>query len=259
MMGSADGSNEIGPRRRWWQRTWARIVGLVTFLAALAGIYSAFFGNHVTVSQPPAVPDTTPRNADGTCGDPIKTGWGPDRSTFSINAPAPYATLNSITDNPSLGNEVMFIDVKSADHLDAGGWCSDYAANDGDVLIFRVCGENSAADNLTQAVAEDTRVLFRVDGQPSTLVTVEGSLTSSTTSPQTVYSRTEVTAPRPFRLDWVRGSETLYSNPHPQGITLTGTTSGSGALVGPEPDGRLVPGYENSFIVTIKARITFVG
>ncbi|MBR3236504.1 DUF11 domain-containing protein [Candidatus Saccharibacteria bacterium] len=42
----------------------------------------------------------------------VDTPWGPDRTTFTWDDPAPYATFNSITDNPQLGDERNFVRVR---------------------------------------------------------------------------------------------------------------------------------------------------
>lgn len=48
------------------------------------------------------------------------SAWGPERTTFTWNDPAPYATFNSITDNPDLGDERNFVrirEVKDGEHF----------------------------------------------------------------------------------------------------------------------------------------------
>lgn len=42
----------------------------------------------------------------------VDTPWGPDRKTFTWEDPAPYATFNSITNNPGVGDERNFVQVR---------------------------------------------------------------------------------------------------------------------------------------------------
>ena len=42
----------------------------------------------------------------------VDTPWGPDRTTFTWEDPAPYATFNSITNNPQLGDERNFVRIR---------------------------------------------------------------------------------------------------------------------------------------------------
>ena len=41
--------------------------------------------------------------------------WGPDRTTYTNEAPAPYAVFNSITDNVVIGDERNFVRMREAD------------------------------------------------------------------------------------------------------------------------------------------------
>ena len=42
----------------------------------------------------------------------VDTPWGPSRTTFTWESPAPYATFNSITNNPQLGDERNFVRIR---------------------------------------------------------------------------------------------------------------------------------------------------
>ena len=44
---------------------------------------------------------------------PVKA-WGPERTTYTNNSPASYATFNSITDNAAVGDERNFVRVREA-------------------------------------------------------------------------------------------------------------------------------------------------
>ena len=39
------------------------------------------------------------------------SAWGPERATFTMENPASYPTFNSITDNPTIGDERDFVRV----------------------------------------------------------------------------------------------------------------------------------------------------
>ncbi len=39
------------------------------------------------------------------------SAWGPERTTYTVESPAPYATFNSITDNPAVGDERNFVRI----------------------------------------------------------------------------------------------------------------------------------------------------
>lgn len=67
-------------------------------------------------------------------GRSVSGGWGPDRELFTIASPAPYPVMNSITDNPVVGDERAFFLVKQSVDQEDGGWCSSARVRDGDVL-----------------------------------------------------------------------------------------------------------------------------
>lgn len=202
---------------------------------------------------------------DEGCAESVTGGWWPDRETFTLEQPAGYPTLNSITDNPNEGDERSFFDVKPMTDDESGGFCNTVHATDGDVLLLRAYVENSAADNLVdpetrtgEGLAENVQWTVRAEEERATLVKVVAELRSSTTRPKVIGDSVEITSDRPFRLDMVHGSATAYSNFFPEGLPLggdlaAGVTVGSLAL-----DGNVPPGYDYSLILTVEARVTAV-
>ena len=43
------------------------------------------------------------------------SAWGPERTTFTMASPATYPTFNSITNNPTIGDERDFVRVGEID------------------------------------------------------------------------------------------------------------------------------------------------
>ena len=43
------------------------------------------------------------------------SAWGPERATFTMENPATYPTFNSITNNPTIGDERDFVRVGEID------------------------------------------------------------------------------------------------------------------------------------------------
>ena len=44
--------------------------------------------------------------------------WGPERTTYTNESPAPYATFNSITNNAAVGDERNFVRIGEANSTD---------------------------------------------------------------------------------------------------------------------------------------------
>lgn len=76
--------------------------------------------------------------------------WGPDRPTFTYENPAPYVTFNSITDNPTQGDERNFVQIKddSAPNSTYGENVNLVPGKDYDVYVYY---HNNAASNLNDA------------------------------------------------------------------------------------------------------------
>lgn len=256
----------------------ARILAGASIAAIIIGIISGAITIRDSLTGPLPVSYTDVQEpALDNCGEDIPfvdgSGWGPAREMFTVQAPAGFPTLNSIQDNPNYGNEGPFFDVKNVTHTDLGGFCGRQRVADDQQLLLRVYVENSAADNLAwidadgawledpqhPGIARDVRLRMYMDEQAATLRLVTAELTSSTTTPETIYDRIILQANEPFRLDFIRGSAVLYSNHHPKGLRLKDAVWGEGVLIGSSGlDGMVPPGYYNDFIITAQVRVTAV-
>lgn len=144
------------------RRVWAAVA---MFLAVAAGATALIASNEdappgKTFDSSPDAPRNLPVRIR--CGSvdsnrSARGSWGPDRPTYTLAEPAPVATLNSIIDNPSYGDERPFFTVKSSSDDRSGGFCSSTRVADGDVLLFSIYAENSAADNLAGGRGTDRK------------------------------------------------------------------------------------------------------
>lgn len=245
-------------------------------LSALV-LVTTLFANMVTIGILPTGSDTSPRKladnrgapsaiAESRCNeDLVRATWGPERKLFTLDEPAPFPTLNAISDNPNWRNEAIFLNAKTVGSDTP--WCSHLAVKDGDTVWIRAFVENSAADNLVdedgvgEGAALGTRFRLSTDAERSTLVQVRATLASMTTKPPAIWSMVELEADAPFRLDPVHAAGEIISNVHPRGIAIQEDPwSESGVLVGYDvQDGRIPPGYEYSILVLVKARVTYTG
>ena len=67
----------------------------------------------------------------------VETPWGPERKTFTWEDPAPYATFNSITNNPQIGDERDFVRVREInDHGTYGDQVTLEAGHTYEVYIY---------------------------------------------------------------------------------------------------------------------------
>ena len=165
--------------------------------------------------------------------------WGPDRPTFTFAHPAPYVTFNSITDNPSRGDERNFVQIKEATAAN-----STYGENVNlqagkDYTVF-VSYHNNAASNLNDAahnykgVAKDAfmRVQMPATVKAGEKARVTGFVGASNSNPAQVWDEAYGNASGNFALRYVPGSATIHSNGAvngqklPDNLYTTGTPLG---------------------------------
>ena len=172
-----------------------------------------------------------------------KGGWGPERDTFTMKRPAPYATFNSITDNPRVGDERLFVRMRR----DGSGLPHDCRLKVEAGLLFSlwVGYDNSAAPNVGEkGVARNVRlhVSFPDHLEPYDWQFITATITSSTTDPPKVWARCAIWSTEPLKLCYVPQSAELLNGRYkgrglklddrlfsPEGIPI-GTNSLDGVL-----------------------------
>ena len=139
-------------------------------------------------------------------------GWGPERQTFTDEAPANYAVIDSITDDPDIGDERNFFRIKSAQ---AQGPYAQYGdlirAKPGDEVVVSVALFNNAADNLDSLTATIHGLNARlVWSSPGKVVSLGAVLSSANTI--TIWDGASIVCEGSCRLDFISGSATLRTN-----------------------------------------------
>src|ERR1700744_1174775 len=106
--------------------------------------------------------------------------WGPDRPTFTMDNPSDHVAFDSITDNPSVGDERNFVGIRP----DTGGnginnvWTDNQTVTGGDTYLVRMYVHNDAASNLN-LVAQNVTAKFNVPNTTGKSVQVDGFLDTS--------------------------------------------------------------------------------
>lgn len=182
--------------------------------------------------------------------------WGPDRPTFTYASPAPYVTFNSITDNPTHGDERNFVQIKeaTADNSTYGENVSLQAGKDYEVYAYY---HNNAASNLNDAannykgIARNAFMRVQMpdtvkSGEKARITTFVGA---SNANPAQVWDEAYGTATGDSALRYVPGSATIHSNGAingkqlPDNLYTTGTPLGYDALDGNLPGCNKFAGY----------------
>lgn len=216
--------------------------------------------------------------------------WGPDRVTFTMASPAPYVTFNSITDDPSWGDERGFTLVKdlgefSSDSAalakDTGAEASGQTGNKFDetataannhYYIIKTFVHNNAAANLN-LTAKNVTVGAHLDTAASNSVVVQTDINASNCREDNkgtkggdcwfwdeAYIKGDADG-KSFKAEYVKGSAKYYNNVKSWdsgGFKLDDAIVGSkGTKVGYEQmDGNVQGCFQYSGYATILVKVT---
>jgi len=160
----------------------------------------------------------------GTGNANAATTWGPsDRATFTWEKPASYVTFNSITDNPTLGDERNFVRVKKVGTEDNYRDSIDLEVGaEYEVFIYY---HNNASANLNESgkgIATNVRLF--VD-QPNEVIAghageIKGTIHSAEGDPQEVWDTAYVHTTSTVLLRYVANSATIHTNGSANGTVL---------------------------------------
>lgn len=163
--------------------------------------------------------------------------YGPERATFTYESPAPYVTFNSITNNPSVGDERNFVRVKEASNTTTYG--NDVTLQPGKKYQVQVFYHNNAASNLNASgvgIAKDVSLRMQM---PATIAgsasdTVDGFINSSNAKPTSVWDSAGLKngSSSAVALRYVQGSAKVTSNGAVNGATLPDAFLTSGTPLG---------------------------
>ena len=98
--------------------------------------------------------------------------WGPERTTFNTENPAPFNTLNSIIDNPNYGDERNFFRVRNYNHKNwnpesTNGWTDTMNLAEGNTYEARIYIANDANTDL-QINATNVKVAVNMPNSKTT-------------------------------------------------------------------------------------------
>ncbi len=146
--------------------------------------------------------------------------WGPERTTYTNENPAPSATFNSITNNAAVGDEREFVRIREKD---SG---NDYTANTDDSGFLVEPGKtyevyiyyhNDAASNTNESgvgvatsVKLSTHFTYKVT--PSETGYVNATITGANTTPASVWDELKLISNEDVTLNYVANSATIHNS-----------------------------------------------
>ena len=177
----------------------------------------------------------------------VDTPWGPDRPTFTWDNPAPYATFNSITDNPQLGDERNFVRVREV--KDNEHYKDEVAIEPGKTYEVYIYYHNNAdaheVGKTAIGIADGAAVKssFPASIKAGEKATVSATIFASDTNPLAVWDGAYMTANQDVYLRYVPGTATIHNGGQLNGQSIgPDYLFGDGALLGYNKFSGILPG-----------------
>lgn len=197
----------------------------------------------------------------------LVTAWGdngggrPSYTIAEINngALGDKITLNSISDNPNIGDEKNFVGARLLSDTSKVWNANEIAAVDGETYVIRAYVHNNSPKEY-EAVANDVKVGFDIAEGTGTSVEVQGIVTSSNASPSQYYDSVRFTSDVAFHLEYVAGSALLENNGIGAGggVALPDAIVSGGTLIGYDALDGKVPGcFQFANYVTIEVKVVY--
>jgi uncharacterized repeat protein (TIGR01451 family) len=193
--------------------------------------------------------------------------WGPSRATFTMAHPASYVTFNSITDNPTQGDERNFVQVREAN---AGNetYADSISLQANHEYVIYMFYHNDASSTLNDAahnyagIAHGAYVKAEIPGTVpagSTGTNAEGFVGASNANPGQVWDEVSFKNPTgaAMGLTYVPGSATIHNFGSTNGQTLADSIVTTGAPIGYNALNGDVPGCNDyAGFVTFRVKAT---
>lgn len=182
--------------------------------------------------------------------------WGPSRATFTYENPADYVTFNSITNNPTVGDERNFVRIREAG---TGTFTDSAALQAGKTYEVSMYYHNNAKTSLNASgagVAKDATARVQMPGvlQANEAATITGFVNASNANPTSVWDEAKGTnGSDAVALRYVPSSAKFTSNGAINGQTVPDTLFTTGAKLGFDAqDGKLPGCNEFAGYITFK-------
>jgi hypothetical protein len=262
----------LASRLNW--RTWSALKRLGAVIGALLAAAGSIIAIMTFALKPPWREDSQARTGSApgfvtttvalpttvttstAAPPPLPPGAWPDRPTFTWKRPATHVTLNSIADNPQVGDERAF--AKAAFSLRSAAEAAykrTLLVQRGDVIYLRIYYDNDSAPNL-HLTATNVRVRVLLPLQSRQKIKIPVYIKSDNANPKTIMDVVTLVAAHPINVSYIRGSAQLWSG-YVRGLSLADSiTAPSGALIGARrADGRIDSDGGSGGWVSLRLRV----
>lgn len=177
----------------------------------------------------------------------VESPWGPERKLFTWDNPATYATFNSITDNPGIGDERDFVRIREInDHDTYGDQVTLEAGHTYEVYIYyhnNADGHEIGKTAIGIADGAAVKSSFPATVKKGEKATVTGTVFANDTDPLAVWDGAYMTANEDLYLRYVPGTAIIHNGGELNGQNIgPDYLFGEGALLGYNQFSGILPG-----------------
>ena len=179
--------------------------------------------------------------------------WGPERTTFTMEKPATYPTFNSITNNPTIGDERDFVRVGEID-AKVTDLKNEVEVVPGRQYLVYVYFHNNASSTFNDSAHNNSGVAVRTRMSsafstvitPSSKGTISATITADNTNPGSVWDEAYMTtSTEKVLLHYVAGSAHIYNDWKANGSVMPSSLfTENGTLLGLNALNGVIPGCE---------------
>lgn len=191
--------------------------------------------------------------------------YGPERQTFTAQNPADYVTFNSITNNPTVGDERNFVRIKE---VGAANYVDSVDLIPGKEYEVYTYYHNNAKDSLNskennyRGVALDVKLKLNLPSvvEKGSKVRVLSTISASNSKPLSVWDSSAITSSqRTVALRYIQGSASIRTKGSINGQALPGEKLfGDGMLLGYSALNGALPGCDQySGVVTYRFKADY--
>ncbi len=181
------------------------------------------------------------------------SAWGPERTTYTMESPATSPVFNSITNNPTIGDERDFVRVGEID-ADVTALKNEIEVVPGREYLVYVYFHNNASSTFNDSahnhvgVAVKTRMSssFSTVLTPSEKGTITATITADNSTPGSVWDEAYMTTnTEKVLMHYVAGSAKIYNDWDANGSVMPSSLFASeGTLLGLNSLNGVIPGCE---------------
>ena len=181
------------------------------------------------------------------------SAWGPERPTFTMEKPATYPTFNSITNNPTIGDERDFVRVGEI-NADVTQLKNEIEVVPGRQYLVYVYFHNNASATYNDSAHNNSGVALRTRMSssfstvltPSDKGTITATITADNSNPLSVWDEAFMTTKtEKVLMRYVSGSAKIYNDWKANGSVMsTNLFTEEGTLLGLNALNGVIPGCE---------------